>query len=452
MRQRRLPPLNKQSPKLPARLMLPSGMRVGLDDRAARMAAQTLAKSVGDRCCEQALLDQLAVLRAPGVLCSENGKPLDVMGLSLRDANVLRAFLGWAGITGEIEEQYSCLNCKKTLVTSPDSLLQIAPFIDGELGDRELDAPFAFDAWHPIPPLRAGKSVARRIRFSDRRVEEAWPLWIGLAQSKDLPALTPAMVLAMGIRAMDREHRLSAMTDALCNATPLAWNAIVNLFLEAHYSRRLIGIYRCGECGAKNEIELPWAREFGGSGDLETDLNIPTRRMKQRPPFPSLDDFEARVRRAANRIYRKLGVRKVDLYIDGGVPACDDGGHPLLGSYQPGTPPNLDLEIHRRPEIRIYYQSFEAEYQCDPFFDIDHEIAETIEHELTHHLHQLAGVDPLDDEEHAEIEMEHARTVGKKETLRRYFRQLGGDFWGFVKATWILWALLLLSTKLLWCP
>lgn len=425
--------------------MLPSGRRVGLNDECARRAAQAQAKSESPHSLAHALLAQLSILRAPGVLMDERGEALDAMRLSLRDMHVLRAFVAWAGIVSEEQGEYACLNCGAAFSVAPSSLFETAPFVDAELHDADLDARFEFDAWHSIPPVRAGRRMARRIRLDDRSVEEALALWSAL-HLNPLP-MTPALVLAMGIRALDREHRLSAMADALSGASPQAWDAIVNLFCDAHYSRRLWGLYRCAECGARNDVELPLEREFMGGG-----ASLPfARKFFKREPFPDLDDFEKRVRKAAFEIYRRRGLKNIDLFVDAGVPACDEGGQPLLGSYEPGTPVDADMEIPRRPEIRIFYKSFEAEYQSDRGFDVDAEIKETIEHELVHHLHQLAGDDPLDEEERAEIALEHARIVGGKEVWRRSLKQMGGDFWGFVKATWFFWAALALLSKLMWC-
>jgi hypothetical protein len=156
------------------------------------------------------------------------------------------------------------------------------------------------------------------------------------------------------------------------------------------------------------------------------------------------------VREVAGSIYRARGVQNIDLFIDGGVPACDEGGEPLLGSYTPGTT-ELDAGIPQPPEIRLYYRSFKAEVFADPSFDLDREIRETIDHEITHHLHFLAGSDPLDDEEQEQIADEQVRLVGRSESIRRARRGLAGELAGFLRVTWPVWLVLLLGAVISWC-
>lgn len=430
-------------PSLPARFLLPSGLRAGFRDGAARKAAQAL--SIQNR--SASLAEQISVLRAPGVLVDESGAPLFAMRLALRDVHVLRAFLLWASVLPEEEFLYVCSNCGAPFSASPSALFEPSPFVDGELSDPEFDAPFDFDAWYPIEPVRVGRRMASRVRLADRTLEEAFAL---VPCEGRMPArITPAFVLAMGIRALGGERRLSAMAEALSQAGPRARDALIDVWLLAHYSPRLWGTHRCAKCGARNDLRLPLAREFVGrdvAGE-EARASFGTREG----PFPDLDAFEAQVRKAARVVYRRRGVRNVDLVVDDGVPAVDESGEPLLGCYSPGTPVDMDFEIPKRPEIRIFYRTFQAEYQRDWRFDIEDEIEETLDHELTHHLHQLSGDDPLGDEEDAEIEMEHMRVVGQKEARRRLLRQAADDFWGFLKATWVLWAVLLGLSMLMWC-
>jgi hypothetical protein len=99
----------------------------------------------------------------------------------------------------------------------------------------------------------------------------------------------------------------------------------------------------------------------------------------------------------------------------------------------------------------LFYRTFRAEYRADPAFDLEAEIHETIDHEVTHHLHHLSGDDPLDDEERAEIAMEHARLVGRREVARRAARGFAGDIAGFLRVSWPLWIALAVASALTWC-
>jgi DNA-directed RNA polymerase subunit RPC12/RpoP len=474
------------------------------------------------------VLVHLEILEGRGVLSNERGEPIDPRTLPLRDAHVLRALLTYAGVVPEEPGSYSCLNCGEAFEVAPSSLFEPGPFVDGELDDPVLDAPFAFGAWHPIPAVRVSASpdrnapstrplaavLARRVRLAERAVGEALPLWT--AAGARVLRITPAVVTAMGVaglaahgeRAAFRRGNASmrgafrvghgssarmlgrasvvessiALADALAGASKRAWGELVDLFHAAHYSPRLVGVYRCPACGARNDLDVPLDRELAresleddfplgdpeGEDAASAEDHAPEREPGEEPrshfvpvpkaraasgrrPFPDLSSFEARVRRSAAAVYRARGVKNIDLFIDAGVPACDDGGEPLLGCYTPGTAVGADLEIPKRPEIRLFYRTFKAEHRADPAFDLEAEIHETIDHEVTHHLHHLSGVDPLDDEERAEIAMEHARLVGRREVARRAARGVIGDITGFFRVTWPLWIGLTVAAALAWC-
>ncbi|WP_437969621.1 hypothetical protein WMF04_10115 [Sorangium sp. So ce260] len=441
---------------LPAQVHLPSGAVVRLSDAAARAQAATVfgAPGGGD---ERSTIGRCArdvqVLAGPSVLADARGAPLDPLGLPLADAHVLRALLASAGVVPEEPGAYTCENCDAPFEAAPSSLLEIGPFTDGELDDPELDRPFDFDVLHPIPALRVGRAVCRGVRFAERTVEEAMPLlrWSGEGALR----ITPSLVVAMGIAALGRERRASAIADALARAPDEAWAAIVDLYHEARYPARLVAVHRCQGCSARNDLDVPLERELARAPLRAPEAGADDPAAPRAPAgaagaFPDLDLFEARVRAAAERIYGARGVRNIDLFIDAGVPACDDGGEPLLGCYTPGTPAD-ELGIARPPEIRIFYRTFRSEARDDPGFDVDAEIAETIDHEVTHHLHHLAGSDPLDDEEHAQIEREQLRRVGHAEAARRARRGALSDLAGFVRATWPAWLIAAVGTALAWC-
>ncbi|MCC6556210.1 MAG: hypothetical protein IT372_24885, partial [Polyangiaceae bacterium] len=286
-------------------------------------------------------------------------------------------------------------------------------------------------------------------RLAPRTAAEALPLLRIAAAGEGGGApelrLTPALVTAMGVSALGSERRATVIADALAAAPRPAWAAIVDLYHEARYPARLVAVHRCAGCGARNDLDVP----------LESELEREPRRApaggaRGAGAFPDLDAFEAKVRAAAARAYEARGVRNVDLFIDAGVPACDDGGEPLLGCYTPGGDGG-DLGIAHAPEIRVFYRTFQAEHRDDPAFDVDAEIEETIDHELTHHLHHLAGSDPLDDEERDEIERERVRLVGQAEAARRARRGALAEAAGFLRATWPAWLLAAAASALAWC-
>lgn len=422
--------------RLPARVHLPSGRVVRLAERAARAAAGRIGPEPSP------CLRDLAILAADGVLADEEGAPLDPRDLPLRDYHVLRALLAHAAVAPEREEEFTCQNCDAPFRVAPSRLLEISPFIDGELDDPELDAPFDHSRAHPIPPLRVGRELARSVRIAERTVRDSLPLF--RAAGTAALRLTPALVVAMGVTALGRERRTTRLSDALARAPDGAWQAIVDWLHDAHYPARLVAIHRCSGCGARNDLDVPLERE------LAREPRASISRPSDRGLLPDLDAFEARVRAAAEPIYRDRGVRNVDLVVDAGVPLCDEGGEPLLGCYTPGGV-DPDLGVACPPEIRLFYRTFQIEFSEDPSFNLDGEIGETIDHELTHHLNHGAGSDPLDDEECAEIEQETARRVGRAEVGRRARLTFVSDLIGFLRATWPAWVLVAIGSVLAWC-
>lgn len=417
-------------PPLPSRVMLPSGLVVRLSHPAAEHVSPP-AEALGH--CLQAL----SILEKPNVVTTDEGTPLDIQGLSLRDFHVLRALLGYAGIVSDEPIELPCSNCGKPFQVQPSSLLEVGPFVDRELDDPDLDAPFRHDQVHAIPRVLIGKERARTIRIASRTVQEVLPLWH--AETADVFAMTPAIVTAMGITALGRERRARVIAEALLRASPEAFRAIADLVYQAQYSPRLLGAQRCDDCGARNDVEVLPIQEI----PYDT---TETRRRKKRS-FPDVDKFEQMVRAAGKRIYRQRGVRNIDLLVDDGVPACDDGGEPLLGCYTPGNPEDV-TGYPRGPEIRVFYRTFRAAHQDEPSFDVHAEIDETIDHEVTHHLHFLAGDDPLDDEERDAIVEENVRRIGKREATRRAGKELVDDVGGFFRTAWPLLLVAFIATWL----
>jgi hypothetical protein len=87
----------------------------------------------------------------------------------------------------------------------------------------------------------------------------------------------------------------------------------------------------------------------------------------------------------------------------------------------------------------------------DASFDCEGEIRETIAHELTHHLHHIAGSDPLDEEERAEIDLEEVRRVGRREARRRASQGFLKEMSDFLRRTWPIWLLVAGASALAWC-
>jgi hypothetical protein len=161
----------------------------------------------------------------------------------------------------------------------------------------------------------------------------------------------------------------------------------------------------------------------------------------EHPELPAFEPFADRAQALAKEIFGARGIEDVVLVVEGGVPAVDDGGEPLMGAYMPGS-----QEHARAHEITVYYKTFRAIWDEDGPFDWDAELKETIEHELDHHLGFLAGDDPMDDDERAEIGSEALRVMGRRTLAREGLRSFGAEALDFARRTWPIWVILAIAT------
>ncbi|HTJ84391.1 MAG TPA: hypothetical protein VL400_21885 [Polyangiaceae bacterium] len=401
---------------LPQRTHAPSGRELRLEGARARVAAGKASRSA------PSIERTLEILGAEGVLTSARGEAVDVDGLELRDFHYLRALCIRAGLVDEAPRREPCENCGEVLDVRAASAFEPGPFVDGELDDPELDAPFDFDVDHAIPPIRVGKSLAKSIRLAPRTVGQARRLLVG----RGALALDRSVVAALGVVRLGAEPRATVIVRALTNASDEAFAEVLALYEDAHYSPRMAADVFCLACSARNTVPVPTERELDRIAPADEREHVAD------PPegFPSLDRLEAMVRRDAARVFRGKGLRNIDVVVDDGVAWVDDGGEPLLGCY---VPPSEADGLASKPEIRIFYRTFAAEARHDPAFDVEAEIYETLDHEAQHHLYFLAGADPMDAEERDEIQRERARIVGKAELARRGARTFVDDFLVFAK-------------------
>ena len=99
--------------------------------------------------------------------------------------------------------------------------------------------------------------------------------------------------------------------------------------------------------------------------------------------------------------------------------------------------------------MTIYYRTFAAIEREEGPFDWRGELSETIAHELEHHVFFLRGDDPMDEEEHAEIDREALRIIGQSEAQRRALVGFGQSIPEFFQRAWplvLLGALMLALT------
>ncbi len=392
--------------KLPSSLTLPSGAKIRL--RAASTPKSPRAREPG-----APLFSEVLALFDEGVVSLE-GK--DVRDLELSDFHVLRAVLTKAGFVAEEEIEVECANCGEEIAVRPCARLEIGPYVDGELDDPELDARDETGVPHHVPGLG-------EVTLRTRTVRQAQPFFRALARKTF--EVTPEVAEAIGVSGPGADE-LAACDDE-------AWDAVSELFLRATYPLRLGAIVFCPSCNARNDVDAPYERELAPS--------MPTSRGEA-TALPPFDAFADRAHAIAEPMLASLPGDKVELVVEGGTPAVDDGGEPLLGSYVPPYAGDLGAPS-RPPTVTVYYRTFEAIEADEGRFDWEAELEETIEHELEHHVYWLKGDDPMDAAERAEIDREATRVVGRRESTRRAMTSFGESLGDFLRRTWPIWLIAL---------
>jgi hypothetical protein len=411
----------------PKRVHLPSGLVLSLEVKPA-LAARAPARGAP-------LFSELVELVAGGdlVLRADAGRSVDVLSLELRDFHTLRAIATRLGWLAEEPVEIACRNCGEPIAHAPCAALELGPYVDGELDDPELDATPDLSRPHAVPTIRLKDGAsAREVTLRAVTAREAAPLHRALRRRRLV--LSDRVAAAMGVVALGDERDPRRIADALARCSEEAWGAVGDLFLAANYPPRLASIALCPSCGARNDVDAPYERELEPSRPgAQSNAEV----------FPEFDAFDAHARAAFERIAGPLAA-DVRLVVEGGVPACDDGGEPLLGAY---VPPGGDVSAPvGAGEVTVYYRTFRAMWAEDGAYDWAAEVDETIEHELEHHDGWRVGHDPMDDDERAEIARERERVVGRRVAMRGSVSALGSDVRGFLARTWPIWLIVAAAT------
>lgn len=406
--------------KAPGTLHLPSGRQVQV--RVITPAPPVPAGSL-------AALD--AFEQGRFTLSDLRGDAVPVAQLRVDDFQVIRAWLTAQGHLDESPVQRPCDNCQHPLEVRPCAALEFFPFLDGDLDDPDLDAPFAYGDPLPIAAVALSGGEATEVALQPVTVEQARPLFAAAASAHLRP--TAALVRAMGISRLGDETHPGRIARALQRCSDESWSDLTAWVDRAFYPPRLESWVRCDECGAGAAFEAPAAKEF------PPDAAPPPATDE---PFPSFEAFSSLVEKHARRVFARMAVRGVGLFVEEGPAACDDGGVALLGSYEPGETEGHGV-IARPPEVQLYYRTFRAMHEQDGPYDLDAEIIETLEHELEHHHAYLRGDDPQDDLERAEIADEIVGRIGATEARRRAARSARQGLGDFLYRTWPLWLLAL---------
>lgn len=404
------------------RVRLPSGSEV-------RVRAQDGALARDDRLDGEPVLFGRAwsALLAPGALERRERDrwiPFDrdaVWALPLRDAHVLRDLLLRIGAIAPEPEDGICRNCDAVLAFDPREL------DPEELADRPpapLDlAPLALPAPVRLPRNR----IATHATIVPVSLAQAIPLLRALARDEPY-RITPKILAALGVRALGELETPAILARVLRRSSDEVWAAIERRYLELNSAPRAIAPLRCPRCGAMHEVLVPTPREL--------DPDEPERAMPPRADFPSAEAFEEIVERLAPPIYAARGVRieAVALRVEPGIPATDIAGEPLLGSYEPRQ--EIDTAGYTQLEfvVTLYYRTFQRIWAEDGPYDLEAELRETIDHELEHHLHHLAGHDPMDAEERTEARRELRKLYGDKRLAKLAIREAGADLGAAARA------------------
>jgi hypothetical protein len=362
----------------------------------------------------------------------DEGKPLDVAGLSLADFHALRAICTRLGWLHEDPVEFACRNCGFVMSIASCATLPLGPFVDRELCDPELDALLDLSARHPIVPVALGGGrVAEDVSLLPLAAETAFPLHRALRRRRLV--VSERVVRAMGLGSLGPESDPRHIAEVLAGCSDATWGSVCDLFLRAHYPLRLGAVVVCSQCGARNDVDAPFEREFAmsaGGGPSAVQ------------PFPEFEEFARR----SEALFAEIGgplAHDVRLVVDDGVAACDEGGEPLLGAYvPPGGDPSAPVGVG---EVTVFYRTFRSAAAEENDFDWASELAETIDHELRHHEGWRVGYDPMDDSERDEVAREQARVLGRKAVARATVSELGADFRGFLVRAWPLWVIVVVA-------
>ena len=350
--------------------------------------------------------------------------------LPLGDFHTLRAIWRKLGRVAERECKIECSNCRAKFSAAPCSGLELGPYRDDELDDAELDAVFDFELSHDVPALFGGATPSR-VRLEPRTVGEAAPLHVAIHASRPL-RISADVVRGMGIAEIDGVTSARKLARMLMSAPDAAFDAVANLFEDAHYPRRLEVPHRCPECGVAEWLSVPRRASSPWRATSECRSSGATSWA-----WTSSNTWYARRQRSSGAI------PTIVLAVIEDAAEVDDAGEPLLGCYQP---PDPDALVPAPAEIRRFYRTFltcgptREATTCAPRYSKRCATSSSTTADF------LPGDDPLDDAEQQQLKHEHLRRVGRSEAEKRAARELFGGAREFVARTWPLWTVVLIAT------
>lgn len=373
---------------------------------------------------------------------------VDLRTLPLSDAHVVEALLVAAKVIEPPPSAIVCRNCGAEAELHAGPLLPVAPLLDPP-GDEELDHVLVGETEHPLPiavKVRGGEATT--FRLAPRTLPDRERLEALLGGQPTGPVEGP-LVRALGLVALGPlaspiaiARALESLDDASFEAS---WDAIVDAYDRQHWPPRLLVAVPCPSCGARHDLPAAGPRPMAVFGPPPVA-----------EPFPSLATFRARAEAIVDELFAAedpATLTRLEVVVDGGVPPCDDGGEPLLGSYLPLPEADGDVQHGATAPFRIevFFRTF-ASLWAEERYDWEAELRETIAHELEHHRNFLSGHDPLDEAERAEIEAEERRRLGATRATDLFGQGaawLLADVLRFSRAAWPFLAVLVATGLLL---
>ena len=223
-----------------------------------------------------------------GFALSIENEKIGCADLPLADFHALRAILIAGGLIDEEVAEFSCRNCEAAITIRPCEGLPLGPFRDAELTDEELDTTLPFDTEHAIDAMRVGAKQASSVVFAARTAREAAPLHAALARKR--LQLSRKIVVSMGLVRLGSADDPATVARALRECSDDAFDSVTRVWLASHYPLRLGAIAMCESCGARNDVDAPYEREFepANSEPPESDARDASDDAGE---FPTIDAF-----------------------------------------------------------------------------------------------------------------------------------------------------------------
>jgi hypothetical protein len=121
-----------------------------------------------------------------------DGQRIEPESLWLAELHALRAIAAHVGWLEEEEVEIDCRNCEAVIRTRPCASMPLAPFVDAELSDPELDVVLDTERDHEI---EGDEGVRTTVRLGKLTVRDVLPLHRAIRKT-DL-VITPPVVKAM---------------------------------------------------------------------------------------------------------------------------------------------------------------------------------------------------------------------------------------------------------------